>query len=168
MLIVFCCWTPHAFEQNGSIHDTCNFSFAFASFCYQKKKGNLHNYTEWKQHNVRQSDARNFKFTLYKMWQMLDLRQNDIRPGISICEPRSIDLVRSLIKIRKKAAICFSHALVMHLQSYFQIILFSLIYIFRLPKPNDQVIRWALWYKKIKDVVNFNIFITSLKTTWPR
>lgn len=95
-LSFFCCWTPHAFEQNGSIHDTCNFSFAFASFCYQKKKGNLHNYTEWKQHNVRQSDARNFKFTLYKMWQMLDLRQNDIRPGISICEPRSIDLVISL------------------------------------------------------------------------
>lgn len=71
------------------------FCFSFASFFfYQKMKGNL--YWIKKKLNVRQSDARNFKFTLYKMWQMHDLHQNEIRPDISICEPRNIDLVISL------------------------------------------------------------------------
>lgn len=43
VLIVFCCWPPHAFEQNGSIHDTCIFLFFFCKFFfYQKMKGNLY------------------------------------------------------------------------------------------------------------------------------
>lgn len=70
------------------------FVFLLQVFFYQKMKGNL--YWIKKKLNVRQSDARNFKFTLYKMWQMHDLHQNEIRPDISICEPRNIDLVISL------------------------------------------------------------------------
>lgn len=95
VLIVFCCWPPHAFEQNGSIHDTCIFLFFFCKFFFLPENEREFILNK-KKLNVRQSYARNFKFTLYKMWQMHDLHQNEIRPNISICEPRNIDLVISL------------------------------------------------------------------------